>query len=205
MSDARPPNGRPKRTLLLSLVGLTLAIGVLLGGWLLQRALSPPGLPRTAEEALRVVGSDRFERLDHERRSQYLAESVRLLARLPDGEKGRMYEDERYKSLFDDLELAMLDDAARSYARGDDPKKMWSDLKKDGDPPPRKKGEPGRGSSGAKGDAAKGSSSDDALERKIEYFTVGIQSGNPQSIGLQIEMYKRMTGGEKEVRERGGN
>lgn len=93
-----------------------LAIGA--GAWV-TLAQRPPSMPTSAEEALAIMRTGAFERLDEERKSQYAAEARRLLGNLSDEERRALLEGEENRDALWDLRLQMMEERARRLARGE--------------------------------------------------------------------------------------
>lgn len=165
---------RKKRAVGVSLGAVALAaVGVGIWVWFSGR---PPALPTSAGEAVAVIGSARFDRLDEARKRQYLAEAARLLQGVPEGERRALFEDETTRDALGAIMRNRMDDAARALARGEAPPAF------PGGSPPNL-------------DALPPEMRDRIRARINEQMAQQIMSGNAQSTGLRMEMMQRVRGG----------
>ena len=165
---------RKKRAVGVSLGVVALAaIGVGVWVWFSGR---PPALPTSAGEAVAVIGSARFDRLDEARKRQYLAEAARLLQGVPEDERRALFEDEATRDALGAIMRNRMDDAARALARGEDPPAF-----------------PGGGPPNL--DALPPEMRDMIRARINEQTAQQIMSGNAQSTGLRMEMMQRVRRG----------
>lgn len=167
-----------------------LAAGALATAGVLLYNARPVGLPKTAQEAVEMMGSARFARLDEDRRAQYADEAARLIRELPQEERRAMMTDEESREALRTLREQMFDDLVRRYARGEE-------LPRFGPPPgerrERGEGERGRWQEMSEEDRAA------AMERMRsminERLDSQMSSGNAQTGALRGEMFKRRGGG----------
>jgi len=96
-----------------------LALLALTGGVWAAMASRAPGLPRTADDAIAVLSSGKFDRLSRDRQSQYLAETRRLMRDMSDEDRAKLMQDERARKAFQEMREQMLDEMARRFARGE--------------------------------------------------------------------------------------
>lgn len=110
-----------RRKIVVGAVSGCLAIAAAAGGLMVWSAMTPPPLPRSAEEAMRVLASDRFDRLDTERRAAYVTEASRLLREVPDDQRRAFFADlpEEHRRGMRVLMEERMDDLARRVARGE--------------------------------------------------------------------------------------
>jgi len=111
----------PRRKALVALCAAAASVLVVLAGaWLMQRQ-APLPLPRTAEEAVAALASPRFDRLDADRQQAYLTEAARLLRQLDERKRRDLLRGARSREALRRLMEQRMDDAARRFARGEDP------------------------------------------------------------------------------------
>lgn len=108
---------KKKQTVAAVAVVLTVAaLGV--GGWLMiaQRSI---GLPRSAEEAVRVMSSARYDNLSDERRLQYAAEAARLMGERDPAEVAGMLGDDpdQVRRVMREMGFAQLQSSAVGMAQ----------------------------------------------------------------------------------------
>ncbi len=160
--------------------------GALAGGADAAWYHAPPGMPRTAQEAVAVLESGRFERMDASRRQQYAEEAGRLLRDLPDEQRRALFQDEETREALRALWEERMAYIVRRFARGEEIERP---------------GAPGPGGPRAQGPrpdfqnltdeeraAMRERMRAEARNRMNEQFS----SGNAQTGGLQGEMFKRM-------------
>lgn len=100
------------------------SLAVSLGALFMARA-QPPALPKSFDEAVKVIASGALDRMDESRRQAYLEEAARLLR-----DQGRFdwpsrAQDDATRSALRTIREQRLDDAARRFARGEDPFAEW--------------------------------------------------------------------------------
>lgn len=176
----------------------TSAVGY--GSWAMLSRM-PPGLPKTADDALAVINSAKFDRLDAERKQQYLEETMRLVRELPEEQRRTYWRDEKNREAFRKFMEERFDDAARRFARGEELPNMFP-----GGPPrgPRPEGEQAQRPQLTEEErAARMEQMRSEMNKRIGEQ---IKSGNAQSGGLRGEMMKRggMGGGRGGWGGRGG-
>ena len=110
-------SARTKR--LAASAAIILGVGAISGGLWAASAFSTPGLPGTAEEALAVLGSSKFERMSADRKSAYAEEAGRLLRDLPEESRRDMFRDEEQRKAMWALMEQRMADMARAVARGE--------------------------------------------------------------------------------------
>lgn len=193
-----------------------LALAAIGGGvWAYVSSL-PPGLPKTAEQAVATIQSAKFERLDPDRKEQILAESRRLMRDMSWEERRELLGDDEARMA---LMEANMDEAARRLARGEGMGDMWRGMMGGGRPG----GEEGREELTEEErqrraeewerrrqemEAERASMTDEERlaaqkEREAamrERMSSQFQSGNAQNTGLRGEFFKRM----RAMREQGG-
>ncbi len=164
---------------------VSLAALALSGGAWFAMAQQPPRLPQSAAEALEVMGSDRFDRLDDERKRQYASEARRLIRELPEEERRDAW-DEESEEARRAMREAWLDDMARRRARGEEIE--W---------PPRDMPRPDRRRWQEMSDEERQEMRRQMLAEIRARMAEAVESGNGQSSALRMEL---MTSG----RGRGG-
>lgn len=178
-----------------TIVGSSCAAGAIaalsIGAWAMS-ASTPPPLPRSAQEAIAVLSSDRFERMDADRRRQYAAEAQRLLASMSPEERREMMRDVENREAMRALGEELFDDAARRFARGEEmPQPFWGGGVRRTDregPPVRMRDENAERPTPEQIAEMREQMRQRMEERLAEQF----RSGNAQSAGLRAEMFKRM-------------
>ena len=159
-----------------------LALGY--GVWM-TIAQRPPRLPTSAEEALKVMDSAKYDRLGEERKRQYASETRRLLQGLTAEERRALLQGEDNEDLRSTLRDQFVDDLARRVARGDEPEipGFGADARK------RQ-----RARWDALSDEEKEQRQREMKDRARERIADAIESGNAQSTGLRTELFKKMGG-----------
>lgn len=206
-----------KRKTLVGAGAGVLAIAAVSAGAFLMIRSQPPRLPTTAEEAIVVLGSAKYERLDSERKLQYATESARLLRELPPEERRELMRDDKNREALRQLMNEMMDDAAKRFARGDELEFPGFGFR---GPPRGERGErdgnrEGRERPGGPPGDRENMTDEEREQRRAEMrerlggrISNAIQSGNAQSTGLRGEMFKRMSkmreSGQMPQRRRGG-
>lgn len=167
-----------------------LAAAALVGGawvWWMSRPVEMPG---SAEEALAVLGSARFERMDADRRRQYASEAGRLFMELSREERAELFGEGENREALRALREDMFDDMAYRFARGEGLEFPWGRRGGDGERRERR-GPGGPGGPGEMDPERRAEMRDRFNDRMNQMF----QSGNAQSTGLRGEMFQRMRGG----------
>lgn len=180
-ADGGPRPWTPRRIALAA--GLVVAIlGVGLGGWWGWLQTQPLPEPRTAEEALANLGSDRFNRMPEMRQDQYLQKTGSLMRDLPRDERRALREryrdSERVRETMAQRFQQMLVDRALAYnnATPAEREQMMQPRRGRGDGEGRR----GRNGGEASGD---GGNRRDRMESWME-------TGNPQTGGLIGERFR---------------
>lgn len=196
-----------KKGLIGAAVGLVAIGAVTLGVWAFQRARPLP-MPRTTEQAIAVLKSDKFDRLSNARKEQISSEARRLLADLPDDQRRELFRDDESRDAMRNLMEASFEEASRKYARGEDLDAIRRGMGFPGGPgmgrPPGTRGDrpPGDGARPDRGDRPEPTPEERAQrmaqfqQRMANYFN----SGSAQSSALRQEFFKRM----RAEREAGG-
>ncbi|MCB9838927.1 MAG: hypothetical protein H6813_06270 [Phycisphaeraceae bacterium] len=171
---------------------IVVTLGAISGGLWAASAYSTPGLPRTAEEALAVLGTPKFERMSEDRKSAYAEEAGRLLRDLPEEDRRAMFRDEEQRDAMRALMEQRMADMARAIARGETPDftRMF------GDRPPR----PPRDDADRQRQREEMTEEERAArraemqERMRERITESYKSGNAQNSALMGEMFRSGAG-----------
>ncbi len=180
----------PAKKRMVAIACAVLATGAVgYGSWAMLSRM-PPSLPKTADDALAVINSAKFARLDPERKQQYLEETMRLVRELPEEQRRNYWRDEKNREAFRKFMEERFDDAARRFARGETLPSMFPG----GGPPrgPRPEGETQRPQLTEEERAARLEQARNEANKRIGEQ---IKSGNAQSGGLRGEMMKRGMGG----------
>ena len=180
--------------------------GLGLGAWLMIR-MQPPGLPQTAEEALAVMKSAKFDQLDSLQKEEYENEANKLMANMPWEERRELFQNDR--ETMEKLMERNMEEMAKKFARGEQPQFPFGGPRGDrpqgerpqGDRPDRGTrpdggggaggGGPGGGGPGGGGGGRGGdpNARRDNAERKM---AERVSKGNPQSNGLMGQMRQAM-------------
>ncbi len=185
--------------------------GLGLGAWLMIR-MQPPGLPQTAEEAMAVMKSAKFEQLDTLQKEEYLNEANKLMASMPWEERRELFQNDR--ETMEKLMERNMEEMAKKFARGEQPEFPFGGPRGDrpqgerptGERPergPRPDGAGGGGTGGGGGAGGGGGGGGgpggggrgdpnarrDAGERRM---AERVAKGNPQSNGLMGQMRQAM-------------
>lgn len=184
-----------RRKIVVGAVSGCLAVAAAAGGLMVWSAMTPPPLPRSAEEAMRVLASDRFDRLEPERREAYVTEASRLLQDLPADQRRAFFQElpEEHRQGMRVLMEERMDDLARRIARGEvdpsDPetmREMFGGMRRG-----EGGGRPGGGDGG--GDRGGWRGGDGNWQARIsDRLSQQVQSGSAQRTGLRTEMFRAM-------------
>ncbi len=109
------------------------AIAALSGGVWAMVASRPPSLPRTPQEAVAVLSSDKWDNLSQDRRAQYMDEARRLVREMSEEERRKLMEDEKARQAFQQMREEMFDEMARRFARGEE--MPWQRQRPEGERP----------------------------------------------------------------------
>jgi hypothetical protein len=83
----------------------------------------PPQLPQTAEEALAVMNSDKYDRLNEQQKAEYADAAAKLMDQMPWEDRRKLFKDNE-KSMSEIMERKM-DEMARKMARGEEVEMPW--------------------------------------------------------------------------------
>ena len=200
--NAFDANWSRHRRLIVGAGAVVVTIAALVFGIWATSALRPLHLPTTAKEAVAVMNSPKFDKLDRERRLQYADAAARLLRDVPDDQRREMFHDEDTRRAMMEAMRERMDDAALRLAMGE----PLEDVMPDGMPFGR--GRPGGPPGGPPRDGAR----DDAqrpeptpeqreqwaqrraqgAQRMMAHFANALQTGNAQRMALRMEMFQRM-------------
>ncbi len=161
-------------------VSVIVAVGAISGGLWAASAFSTPGLPNTAEEALAVMASPKFDRMSSERKSAYAEQAANLLRDLPEDDRRAIFRDEETRDAMRALMQQRMADIARAVARGETP-----DFGGFRGGPPRD-----RGQREEMTDEDRAERLEEMRTRMREQMNSQFQSGNAQSGALMGEMFK---------------
>ena len=187
-----------------------LAVSAVTAGAFLMIRAQPPKLPTTAEEAIVVLGSAKYERLDSERKLQYATESARLLRELPPEERREIMRDGENREALRQLMEEMMDDAAKKFARGEELEFQGFGFRgpprgeRDGNREGRERPERPEGDRENMTEEEREQRRAEGRQRMANRFSNALQSGNAQSMGLRGEMFKRMMQSGQMPGRRGG-
>ncbi|MEM1331295.1 MAG: hypothetical protein AAGG07_12115 [Planctomycetota bacterium] len=185
-------NGK-NRWIIGSAAGLV-AVGAIVGGISLASANAPVNLPETADEALQVMGSTRFERLDDDRKRQYARVAARLVWEMPEEERAALRENEELETALRELRRNFFDDMVYQYARGEETQMPFG--RPGGRPGGGGNGEGGENGERRNGEGGRGRGgprnwSSEMRERMVSRMKDSFANGNAQSSALRGEFFKR--------------
>lgn len=178
-----------RKKLVVGAAAIALAAGAVSAGSWLMLSTRTPRLPKTAVEAVAMLKSDVFDKLDEERQRQYAAEAGRLMRELSPEDRQALWRDESNRAAMERLMRERFDEMARRFARGEN---LWGDFR---ERPRRPEGE-----EGPRPPFDRERLSEEELAKRREEFRERLnaqilenaQSGNAQESGLRAEMMKRM-------------
>ncbi len=166
--------------------------------------ITPPPMPETAEQAVKTMGSARFERLPDYRKAEYATQARKLIQELPDEERREFREnmrnDESLRRNFRQVGMTAMIDRARNFAKAA-PEDRIKILDEEIDRRERRRTERRRQRSD-RGDARPGGDrrqgrrgGGDRQARRArmrEHIQDRIQHGNPQTGALRGEYFRAM-------------
>ncbi|MEA5557641.1 hypothetical protein [Nodularia spumigena] len=197
-----------KRAVAGACIGLgSLVLGV--GGWYAW-ANRPVSLPTSRDEAIKVMASARYERMDEDRKRQYAVEAADLFKDVPREEMRSYFEDEGTRDVLMEMRREQMDETILRVARGE-PVPDWSTGWRPGG---MGGGRPGGGPGGAAGEGERrpwgqgggpgegggGEMTDEQREQRRaemagrinQRIGQAINDGNAQMNGLRSEFMSRM-------------
>lgn len=179
-------------------VGVSLAAVAALGAgvWMYLRSL-PPAMPTTAEEAIAVMNSAAYKRLDGQRQQQYAAEAARLLIAVPEDQRAALRENPDARRAMREAMEKRMEDLAKRIARGEtlEMPRMPFGPGGPGGPGAPAGGSPGgpAGPGRGPGGPGRGGPMTNEMRERITGMIEGrIMTGNAQMTGLIGEMRERM-------------
>lgn len=122
-ADARKPidaNWSSRRRATVALASAAVALLAVGGGAWVTLAQRPPSMPTSAHEAIEIMRSGAYDRLDEERKRQYAAEARRMLGNLSEEERRALLGGEENRELRWDMREQIIDDLVRRIARGEE-------------------------------------------------------------------------------------
>ena len=170
-----------------SSVCVVIAAAAVFGGAYTLKASSPPEMPTTAQEALDVLSSKRFEKLSADRRTQYLEETRRLFWELSPEEREELRADEKAREQMQEAWRRGMDDMARRMARGEEID--WSQFRR-----PRGEGRQRNEDRPEPTEEERDQRRAQMRDRINQAVSDQLSSGNAQSSALQSEMWSKMRG-----------
>lgn len=185
--------------------------GLGLGAWVMIR-MQPPTLPQTAEEAMAVMKSAKFDRLDPSQKEEYENEANKLMANLPWEQRRELFKEDR--ETMEKLMERNFEEMAKKFARGEQPEFPFGGPRGDrpggdrpqGDRPDRGPrpdgggaggaggpgGGPGGGGPGGGGGGGRGGDPNARRDNGERRMAERVSKGNPQSNGLMGQMRQAM-------------
>jgi len=172
-----------------TVIGLSVlvTVGAITGGIWAASAFATPGMPSTAQEALAVLGTPRFERMSADRRSAYAEEAGRLLRELPEEDRRAMFRDEDQRDAMRAMMEQRMADMARAVARGETPDfaAMFGGMR-----PPRGDNAERRQRREEMTDEEREQRRADMQDRMRDRMSETFKSGNAQNSELMGEMFR---------------
>lgn len=166
---------------------VAVALAAIAGGVAWAVMTRPPGLPKTAAEAVAVMSSDKYDRLDEQRQRQYASEAARLLRELPEEDRRALFADGANRDAMREVGMAMMDEMVLRFARGEEMQMPFG----------RMGGRPGGGPPGQRppGDDQQGGEDRRAAmaDRINSMLDDQFTSGNAQMTGLRGEFFSSMS------------
>jgi len=189
----------PKKRTLVAGACIGVAALAIAGGVYAMMALRPPKLPTTTQEALAVMASPAFDRLDEQRKREYAAEAGRLLRDMDAEQRQAIFRDQDNREAMQVMRMEMFDEMARKYARGEEVSFPWQRPRgQSGERPQRPEGsrpEWRRPDPENMTEEQKKEMEAQRAERRKQMMSriAGqFDGGNAQRTGLRSEMFKRM-------------
>jgi hypothetical protein len=180
----------PKTRRTVTIAAIVVAVGAISGGIWAAQALATPGMPRTAQEALAVLGTPKFDRMSADRKSAYAEEAGRLLRDLPEEDRRAMFRDEEQRNAMRAMMEQRMADMAKAVARGETPD--FAAMFGAGARPPR---DPDRRRQREElTDEQREARRAEMQERMRERITESYKSGNAQNSELMGEMFRSGAG-----------
>lgn len=173
-------NWSSKKKAIVGAAAALFAVGAVSSGvwWAMSNRV--PRLPRTADEAITIIASSQFDRLEEERQRQYSDEAGRLLRELSAEERRALFEDEANREALRKIREDRFDEMIRRFARGEE---MARGPWRRGERPPFNP----ENVSPEDRDRFR----EEMRERMKEQLMSAAKTGNAQSNGLRSEMRKR--------------
>ncbi len=180
----------PRRKKTAAIAGCALSLLILAGGVGMMWWMRLPSLPTSVSEALSVMGSSRFDRLDETRQSQYAAEAARLVGQLSAEERRALFTTNENRDALRKLREEQEDIDARKIALGEKPE---NPLRGPGGPgggggPGGNRAQRGPDAGGGPGGARNG---ENRVQRAIARLERALAGGNPQNTALRAEARAR--------------
>ncbi len=191
--------------------GLCIGLGVLAvsAGGVYAWGHRPVSLPKTREEAMKVMASDRYKNLDEDRRRQYAVVAAELFKDASREEMRTMFEDEKTREVLFEMRQEQMDETILKVARGEpipDWRTGWrpggmgpGGLGGPGGPPrdgQRREGAEGGPGGGPGGgemtDEQRAQRRADMVNRINNRIGQAINDGNAQMNGLRAEFMSRV-------------
>lgn len=194
--------------------GLCIGLGVLAvsAGGVYAWGHRPVSLPKTREEAMKVMASDRYKNLDEDRRRQYAVVAAELFKDVSREEMRTMFEDEKTREVLFEMRQEQMDETILKVARGEPIPDWRTGWRPGGMGPggpggpggPRRDGERREGAEGGPGgpgggpgggemtDEQRAQRRADMVNRINSRIGQAINDGNAQMNGLRAEFMSRM-------------
>jgi hypothetical protein len=181
--------------------------GTLSGGVYYTWLITPPGPPKTAQEAMKTIGSARFDRMPDYRKQEYMEQAGKLFREMPDDQRRKLWHDgegnPQVHKAMETMRENFMDQRLNEFAKAtpedrikmlDQMIDMQEKMRKMGRGPWG--GPPGGGQgagAGQGGDHHRGGGpghhDPGRMRERIKRMA---EQGNPQRAGLRMEFFKAM-------------
>ncbi len=168
----------------------------------------PVSLPKTREEAMKVMASDRYKNLDEERKRQYAVVAAELFKDIPREEMRNYFQDESTREVLFQMREQAMDEMILKVARGEPVEDMRMGWRPGGGGPggggpggggpggQRPEGERGPGGPGGAGgemtEEQRQQRRAEMAQRMRDRIGNAVNDGNAQMNGLRSEFMSRM-------------
>jgi len=202
-----------KNKKLLIVVLILVGAGTLSGGIYYTWLITPPGPPKTAQEAMKTIGSARFERLPDYRKQEYMEQARKLFDAMPEDQRRQLWQNGQQNEAFRNEMRAMRENAMDqrmtdfASATPEERTKILDQMidmqekggwGRPGGGPPRGQGQggqptanapQGQGPQGGHRGGPGGRHDPGRMRNRIKRMA---ERGNPQRAGLRTEFFKAL-------------
>lgn len=114
-----PKDWTQKQRKIAAIAGCCMCFGLLAAAVWFAMWMQPPGLPTTADEAIKVMNSSKFERLDEQRKDEYTEAAMALFANLPPDQRRDLFRNEESREQMRKAFERQMEEGLRKWAKGD--------------------------------------------------------------------------------------